>query len=268
MQLAQSTIGFIGAGNIASAFMGGILRAYPDLAARIHISNPSAAKLDALKERYPALHTTSDNKDVARVADILFLTVKPKFYPAVIEEIREHVNPDTIIISVAAGLKIAFVQSLFQKDVKILRCMPNTPTMLGLGMSGLCPNSFLTEEDLTLLKELFSSFGTYEVVAEELFDTVTGVSGSGPAFIHAMAKAAEKDGMPYDQAIVFAAQTAKGAAEMVLSSGTDPETLTDNVCSPGGTTIEAVDVFKKDGLYDLVYKAQHACVEKSKKLSQ
>lgn len=269
--MKNTTIGFIGCGNIATALLKGMLTANPTLSQQIIVSNRSMEKLDKLKEFY-AVHTTLDNKEVASKAHILFLTVKPNMYTDLISEIKDSISKDCIVISVAAGLSISFVEEQFAHSVKVIRCMPNTPSMVTEGMSGLCPNGQVSSEDLELVIRLFSTFGKCEVVAESLFDTVTGVSGSGPAyvylFIDAMADAAVKDGMNREQAIAFAAQTTLGAAKMVLETGIDPEQLTKNVCSPGGTTIEAVNVLKDEGLHNLVVKAQHACVEKSKKMHQ
>ncbi len=269
--MAEKKIGFIGCGNLATAILTGLLDAAPDYIASVWVSNHSPEKLNAFSSKYP-VHTTLDNCEVARDCDILFLTVKPNKYEDVLAQIQPVLSPKTILISVAAGLSISFIEEATFPQAKVIRCMPNTPSMLGCGMNAICPNKNVTAGECDAVKALFDHFGVCEIVTENLFDTVTGVSGSGPAyvylFIDAMAKAAVSDGMPKDQAITFAAQTALGAAKMVLESGTDPETLTQNVCSPGGTTIEAVNVFREDGLYELVQKAQHACVEKSKKMSK
>lgn len=261
-------IGFIGSGNLAQALIGGLTDTGCFPASSIIVSNRSPQKLEDFRRKIPVC-IAADNKEAAGSVDILFLTVKPNMYEAVLEEIKPVYDPHTILVSVAAGLSISYIEQRIP-DSKVIRCMPNTPSMVGEGMNAICPNNQITDAELAQVEELFSLCGSCQVVTEDLFDVVTSVSGSGPAyvymFIDAMAKAAEKDGMNRKQAIIFAAQTALGAAKMVLTTGTDPEVLTENVCSPGGTTIEAVNVFKEDGLYALVEKAQHACKEKSEKM--
>ncbi len=269
--MEQTTVGFIGCGHLATAIMQGMLAEDPAFAQNIYVSNHTMGKLEAFREKFP-VHISTDNAVPAKEADLLFLTIKPSLYPQVLAEIKSGLRPSTILVSVAAGVSIASVEDVLGRDAKIIRCMPNTPSLVGEGMSALCPSSSVTDEDMEKAHKIFGMFGKYETVEESLFDTVTGVSGSGPAyvymFIDAMAKAAEKDGMDREKAVAFAAQTALGAAKMVLESGTDPQSLTESVCSPGGTTIEAVKVFREDGLYELVEKAQHACVEKSRNMGK
>ena len=260
-------ISFIGCGNLATAVITGILSNRPELAAHITVSDRYTEKALLLQERWP-IRILPDNALCASSADILFLTVKPAQYEEVIAEIRSSVKPDAVVVSVGAGVSISYVENTFGSGAKIIRIMPNTPALVSEGMVGICPGTAATQQDLKNVSEILSLCAKVEQITEDLFDVVTGVSGSGPAyvymFIDAMARAAEKDGMDRRQAVAFAAQTAKGAAKMVLESGIDPETLTEQVCSPGGTTIEAVQVFRDRDLAGLVEEAQHACVEKSR----
>lgn len=266
----NKTIGFIGGGNMASAIIGGILNAGLTTKEQIIATAKTTRTLDSLKERFGII-TTADNTEAARQSDILFLAVKPYLFEEIIPEIRDYVRPDTIIISIAAGQTIAGIESAFGKDIKLVRAMPNTPALVGEAMSALCTNQNITESELIEIISIFNSFGKCEVVPESMMDTVIGVSGSSPAyaymFIEAMADAAVADGMPRAQAYKFAAQAVIGAAKMVLETGIHPGVLKDNVCSPGGTTIEAVAVLEQQGFRNAVISAQRACVQKSKDMT-
>ena len=189
-----------------------------------------------------------------------------------IPQIAPHVKSSCIIVSIAAGKTIAAIEKAFGKEIKLVRAMPNTPALVGEAMSALCVNAHITEAELSEVQAIFNSFGKAEVVPESLIDAVVGVSGSSPAyvylFIEAMADAAVADGMPRAQAYKFAAQSVLGSAKMVLETGTHPGALKDAVCSPGGTTIEAVAVLEEKGLRNSVITAQRACVQKSKDMSK
>lgn len=263
-------IGFIGAGNMGSAMIGGILKSSFVTSGQVIASDYSASTLEALHTRW-GIETTLSNETVATRSDILFLAVKPNKYDEVISQIAPHIKSHCVIVSIAAGKTIASVEALFAKDVKVVRAMPNTPALVGEAMSALCANPLVTDEELTEVQQIFNSFGKSEIVSETLIDAVIGVSGSSPAyvymFIEAMADAAVADGMPRAQAYKFAAQSVYGAAKMVLETGKHPGELKDAVCSPGGTTIEAVAALEKGGLRDTVISAQRTCVQKSRDMS-
>lgn len=215
--------------------------------------------------------THESASDAAKDADIIILAVKPNGLEALSQEICGCIKDGAVLVSICAGKTIKTLEALFGEDKKIVRVMPNTPATVGEGMSALCPNENVTSDELGEVVAVFSSFGYAEVVTEEMIHTVIGVSGSGPAyafmFIDAMAKAGVKHGMSEDQAKKFAAQTVLGAAKMVLESDISPEQLKINVCSPGGTTIEAVKVFEDRDLEGIVSEAMDACIDKSKKMS-
>jgi pyrroline-5-carboxylate reductase len=213
----------------------------------------------------------SDNCEVAKQADILFLAVKPQYLADVIDGIKDAVSEKTVIVSIAAGRSLAFLSEAFGKEgLKIVRCMPNTPAMVQEGCTGVCPGEFVTDEERDTVMTLLSSFGKAYLVPEKLMDVVVGVSGSSPAyvflFIEAMADAAVAEGMPRSQAYEFAAQAVLGSAKMVLETGIHPAALKDMVCSPGGTTIEAVRVLEEMGFRAAVMDAVEACVDKSRNL--
>lgn len=263
------TIGFIGCGNMGSAMIGGIVGSGLIPANNVIASARSKDTLDNMKETYK-IEVTKDNTKVAEKADILFLAVKPNMYEDVISQIRDCVKKEALIVSIAAGQTIAGIEALFAHPIKLVRAMPNTPAMVLESMSALTPNAKVSPEELKKVITIFNSFGKCEVISEKLMDAVTGVSGSSPAyvymFIEAMADAAVFDGMPRAQAYKFAAQSVLGAAKMVLETGKHPGELKDAVCSPGGTTIEAVKVLEEKGFRAAVMEAIGACVEKSKNL--
>ncbi len=176
------------------------------------------------------------------------------------------------MVSIAAGQSISSIEKMFRKQIKLVRAMPNTPALVGEAMSALCTNKFVSEQELADITAIFQSFGACEVVPEAMIDSVVGVAGSSPAyvylFIEAMADAAVADGMPRAMAYKFAAQSVLGSAKMVLETGMHPGALKDNVCSPGGTTIEAVAVLEEEGMRSAIIKAQRACVQKSRDMGK
>ena len=264
-------IGFIGAGNMGSAMIGGILQSSLATTGQLIASAHSSATLESLHSRFK-IETTHSNETVAERSDILFLAVKPNKFDEVIPQISSHIKSNCIIVSIAAGKTIASIEETFGREIKLVRAMPNTPALVGEAMSALCANASVTEEELAQVQQIFNSFGESEIVPESLIDAVIGVSGSSPAyvymFIEAMADAAVADGMPRTQAYKFAAQSVYGAAKMVLKTGKHPGELKDAVCSPGGTTIEAVAALEKGGLRDTIITAQRACSKKSREMSK
>lgn len=263
-------IGFIGLGNMATAMIGGVLKNRLVEAGDIIGSSKTGKTAKLVGEKFNITAVT-DNRKVAENADVLFLAVKPVFLPEVIEEIRDVVTEDTLIVSVVAGKTLCYLQEKFGRPrLKLLRCMPNTPALVLEGCTGVCAGEGVHEEELETVVRLLESFGKAYVVPERLMDVVVGVSGSSPAyvfiFIEAMADEAVAAGMPRKQAYEFAAQAVLGSAKMVLETGKHPGELKDMVCSPGGTTIEAVKVLEEKGFRGAVMDAMEACIEKSKNL--
>ena len=227
--------------------------------------------LNKLKDEYN-INVTVDAREVVKNSDIVFMAVKPNIFDGVLEGVKDLIGDGKIVVSIAAGKSISSMENIIGDDKKIIRTMPNTPALVNEGMSALCPNKNIEDEELKIVKGIFDSFGKSEVVGEYLIDSVIGVSGSSPAyvfmFIEAMADAAVVGGMPRKQAYNFAAQSVLGAAKMVLESGKHPGELKDMVCSPGGTTIEAVKVLENEGMRSSVINAVCACIEKSKEMSK
>ena len=230
---------------MASAMIGGIIKNQAVAPADILASAKTEVSREKKKEEL-GIAMTADNREVAAFAEVLILAVKPFYYEDVIKEIRDVVADDTIVVSIAPGKKLTWIEGLFEKPLKIVRTMPNTPALVGAG------------------------FGKTEIVEEDMIDVVVGVSGSSPAyvfmFIEAMADAAVADGMPRAQAYRFAAQAVLGSAKMVLETGKHPGELKDMVCSPKGTTIEAVRVLEEKGLRSAVFEAMKACVKKGREV--
>lgn len=262
-------VGFIGCGNMASAIIGGI-KEHTDIDAKSIIA--SDASSNALDKAASALgiHTTSDNLTVAGESEIVFLSVKPQFYEAVTSEIKDTLTRDQIVITIAPGKTLDWLSEHLSPELKIVRTMPNTPALVGEGITGVCRNANVTDDDYSRVLRILSSFGLAEDIPERLMDVVVSVSGSSPAyvfmFIEAMADAAVADGMPRDKAYRFAAQAVYGSAKMVLETGKHPAELKDMVCSPAGTTIEAVRVLEEKGMRSAVFEAMKACTEKSRSL--
>jgi pyrroline-5-carboxylate reductase len=262
-------LGFIGCGNMATAMIGGITANRICNAEDIIASDAYAPALEKAREQLQ-IRVSSDNKTIVSEADILFLAVKPQYYEAVINEIKDYIQDNQIIVTIAPGKTLAWLSETFGKSLKVVRCMPNTPALVCEGITGVCSNDLVTEEDLELVCRILRGFGKVEVLTEKLMDVVVSVSGSSPAyvfmFIEAMADAAVADGMPRAQAYQFAAQAVYGSAKMVLETGKHPGELKDMVCSPGGTTIEAVRVLEQKGFRSAIIEAMKACTSKSKGL--
>ena len=262
-------LGFIGTGNMASAIMGGIINKGIIPADEIIGADVFAPGRERAREQF-GIHVTDDNKEVVEKAETIILSVKPQFYADVISGIKDCIRPEQLVITIAPGKTLTWLAEQFGKDVKIIRCMPNTPALVGEGMTAACPNEHVTEEEITYAKTLLESFGRMQIVSEHLMDTVTAVSGSSPAYvfilIEAMADAAVSGGMPRPQAYQFAAQAVLGSAKMVLETGKHPGELKDMVCSPAGTTIEAVRTLEEKGFRSAVIEAIKVCEEKSRSL--
>lgn len=266
----NKNIGFIGCGNMGQAIIGGLVKANVVENKKILVGNPTMPELEKVKNQYGVLITTN-NKDVAELSDIIILAVKPNKHKEVINEIKEIVKKDAIIITIGAGISIEFLKESFNTENKFVKVMPNTPALVGEGMAAICHDGSLIKEEEEEVSSIFKSLGKVEWVEEKLMDAVTSISGSSPAyvymFIEALADGGVMQGLPRDKAYKMAAQAVLGSAKMVLETGEHPGQLKDKVCSPGGTTIEAVYSLEKNNFRGTVIEAVKACGEKSKKMS-
>lgn len=262
-------IGFIGAGNMAKAIIGGMVKNKIYQPKEIIASRRNEGALQQLKEEYGILVTT-DNKKVMEEADVVFLAVKPQMFSGVIAEIKGLTKENQLFVSIAAGKTMEWIEKEFGKEMKLVRSMPNTPAMVGEGCTGFCGNKFVTEEELHMVKAIFDSCGTCYQVTENLMDVVGAVAGSAPAyvfmFMEAMADAAVAGGMTREMAYKMAAQTVLGSGKLMLETGKHPGALKDMVCSPAGTTISGVKVLEEQGMRGAIMSALDSCIQKSRKL--
>ncbi|MGI6031094.1 MAG: pyrroline-5-carboxylate reductase [Eubacteriales bacterium] len=258
-------LGMIGAGNMGKAILGGILSSGRAVAGDVLVSNRTQPALDMMREEF-GLDGTRDNCQVAQWAQVLFLAVKPQMYEAVIAQIAPVVREDAVVVTMAPGWTLDRLEQAFGRPVKLVRTMPNTPAMVSEGMTAVCANDRVTPEELEGVCRLLEGCGRCAVIGESMMDAVVAVSGSSPAyvylFIEALADGAVREGMPRAMAYQFAAQAVLGSAKMVLETGRHPGELKDMVCSPAGTTIEAVRVLEQKGFRSSVLEAMKACADK------
>ena len=262
-------LGIIGAGNMASAIIGGIVKKGIIDGTEIICSSPVESERNKAREVFQ-INVTGDNKEVVRSSEIIIFAVKPQVIPRVIDEVKDIIDDEKLFISIVAGKTIEWFENAVGKNFKLIRTMPNTPALVGAGMTAVSPNKKVDESDLEKAISILSSFGEAGLVPESLMDAVVAVSGSSPAYvfmmIEAMADGAVRLGMPRALAYKFAAQAVYGSAKMVLDTGKHPGELKDMVCSPAGTTIEAVRVLEEMGFRSSLIEAMDACADVSKKL--
>jgi pyrroline-5-carboxylate reductase len=268
---ANLTVGFLGAGKMASALASGLVRAGiagPDAILASDVSSEArAAFAEAVAAR-----TTAFNPDVAEFANVLLVAVKPDQVSALLREISPKVAERHLIISIAAGVTLARMEADLPPGTRVVRVMPNTPALVGASASGFSLGKAATPEDAQTVTRLLSAVGVAYQVKESLLDAVTGLSGSGPAYVYLMIEALSDGGvaagLPREIATKLAAQTLLGGAKMVLETGMHPGALKDMVTSPGGTTIEGVHELEKAGLRAGLMNAVRAATERAKKLGQ
>ena len=271
-------IGFIGTGNMGGALINGYARSDHNSQIYIFDKNPKQA---ARFQNTDGVRILDKLNDLIEYSDIIILAVKPNIFDNILPAIRNYLNvldeiacdiSSKVFVSIAAGISINYIKKQLGESTKIVRSMPNLNAMVGLGMAGIARDDMVNDDELASVMEIFESTGKAIEINENLMDTVTGISGSSPAyaymFIEALMDCAVKNGMKRDDARIFASQATLGAAVTVMESGIDPKTLVDNVCSPGGTTIEAVTKLKQNGFQADIEEAMNAAVEKSKKMTK
>jgi pyrroline-5-carboxylate reductase len=267
--MAQLKIGFLGAGKMATALAKGFLNAKLVEANQVFAADPYASAREHFTAATGA-EAFAANLDAVRAADVLFLATKPDQVAAALAEISGAFTKDHLLISIAAGITLAKLEGGLPAGARVIRVMPNTPALVGAGASGIAPGRNALPADGELAKKLMSAVGVAVPVKESLLDAVTGLSGSGPAyvyqFIEALSDGGVAAGLPRDVATRLAAQTVLGGAKMVLETGLHPGALKDQVTSPGGTTIEGIHELEKGGLRGTVMSAVRAATEKSRKL--
>lgn len=267
----EQNIGFIGCGSMAQAMIGGMLSSEVVTSQHVMASANSDETLEEVQSKFE-IHTVMDNRVVASDSDILFIAVKPHQYEAVIHEVRESVREDTIVVTIAPGVSFEDMEKAFGREVKVVQAMPNTPSLVGAGMSAICPNKKVGDMELELVTRLFKSFGEVEVITESQMDAIPSISGSSPAYVYmmieAMADGGVRQGLSRDQSYRLASQAVLGAAKMVLESNLHPGDLKDEVCSPGGATIAAVTQLEKEGFRGTVMSGMEKCSQKVKGMGE
>lgn len=266
-------IGFIGAGNMGGA----ILKGYAPLASkkghRIFVYSRTEAKRRAFEQELETVTACDSNQELVKVSDVVILGVKPNTFDELLPEIASVCTDDKLVVSMAAGVSMSYIERYLGVGQPVIRIMPNTPAQVGEAMVSVSRNCNVSDEMFNAIFEVFETIGKAEEVDEELIHCVIGVSGSSPAYtymyIDALMQSAVDNGMEPDKAKIFAAQSVLGAAKMVLENeDITPEQLRINVCSPGGTTIEAVNKLFENGFMDNVREAVQAAVEKSKLMTK
>lgn len=265
--MSEYSLGFIGAGNMASAIINGAVEKRAVKASCVHVFDIDSAKVDALKSL--GVNASASIEELCAASDIILIAIKPNVMNTVLDELKSFDNP---IVSIAAGWSATMIKGVVGAERKVLRLMPNTPLMAGEGMSVFeTPGNFLSEHK-EFIERIFSALGKIEHAPQKLMDAVTAVSGSGPAyvymFIEALADGGVLCGLPRDQAMKLAAQTVLGSAKTVMDTGRHPGALKDAVCSPGGTTIEAVKSLETSGFRGAIINAVEQCAKKSRALAQ
>lgn len=262
-------VGFIGAGNMVKAMIKGMLKNNV-MSSSIYVSGRDMEKLIELGKLL-SINVSESNIELVKNCDIVFLGVKPNIYSKVIDEIKNYTDEDKVVVSITPGYSLKELEDMFGKNVKVVRTMPNTPAMVGEGVTAYCIGENISLIEEKEIKKILKCFGLVEKVEEKEMDAVVATTGSSPAyvymFIEAMADAAVLGGISRDKAYRLAAQAVLGSAKMVLETEMHPGALKDMVCSPGGTTIEAVTTLEENGFRNAIIKAMRNCMEKSKKMN-
>lgn len=266
-------IAFIGAGNMTQSIVGGMVKSgYP--ADHILVSNPSDAKLEKLRDRHQ-LNTSNDNAEVAQQADVIVLAVKPQLMAAVCADLAERVADleSKLIVSIAAGIRIPKYRQYLQDNITMIRVMPNTPSLVGEGVSGLVADDRASDSDKAFIEHAFDGVGqTLWVTDEDELDILGAVAGSGPAyffeFMASLQKAAEALGFDHDKARAMVQQTALGAAAMAIDSDLELEDLRKQVTSKGGSTAKGVEVYQAADIDDISEQAVRAAVARNQEMAK
>ncbi len=268
--MIERKVGFVGAGLMAEALAHGMVERGAIRAEGLLASDPSDERRRVFADEIGGVGL-ADNVELVESADVVVLAVKPQVLPAVAEQIAPAVKPDHLIISIAPGITLAWLQEKLSTN-RLLRVMPNTPALVGAGAAAYCLGAGADESDAALVEEMLSSVGLCARVEEKLMDAVTGLSGSGPAYVYlaieALSDGGVKMGLPRRVATKLAAQTVLGAAKMVIETGRHPGELKDQVTTPGGTTIEGIHALEQAGIRRAFMDAVQAATLKCRRLAE
>jgi pyrroline-5-carboxylate reductase len=268
---ASQSVGFIGAGNMAEALIRGLVRGGHVAPERILASAPRNERLDELRAGY-GIAVTRDNREVAVASNILVLSVKPQILDKVLREIGEHVRVGTLVISIAAGVDTETIEEALAEGVRVVRAMPNTPALVGAGATAISAGRHASEDDLAAARAMFDAVGITVTLEESHLDAVTGLSGSGPAYIflilEALSDAGVKVGLSRRNAQRLAAQTVMGSAKMLLETDEHVGRLKDMVTSPGGTAIAGLHTLEEGGLRTTLINAVETATKRARELGR
>jgi pyrroline-5-carboxylate reductase len=238
---------------------------------RIVAADPDQARLGALQSKL-GIRSTADNAQALRGADVVVLATKPQVFPQVLPGVAEALRPNALLVSIAAGVSTSLIERALAPGARVVRTMPNTPALVGAGATAIAGGSHATDGDLALVERLFLSVGVCVQVPEPQIDAVTGLSGSGPAYVFAMIEALRdagtREGLAEDTALLLASQTVFGAARLLLEEGESPETLRERVTSPGGTTRAGLDALEASGFAETIAGAVRAATRRSNELRE
>lgn len=269
--MLNKKIAFLGTGNMAEALIKGLLRSGMAKPEEIIASFRRSERMEEFKKGYPVT-TTTDNVQATQDADVVVLAVKPQAMGKLLLQIAPAVDRSKLIVSVAAGVPIAAIERKLGAGARIVRSMPNTPSLVGTGACAIAPGEHATSEDLDTASAIFQSVGITTVVEENLLDAVTGLSGSGPAYvflmIEALSDAGVKVGLPRYTALKLAAQTVLGSAKLLIETGQHPGHLKDQVTSPGGTAIAGLHTLEAGGLRTTLINAVEAATKRARELGE
>ncbi len=264
-------IGFIGCGRMGSALLEGALRAQMVTASDVWVFDPYPGAAQAIADKL-GVNIAADNSELTRHCEMILLACKPYHVVDILSEINEELPGETVILSIAAGVTLSRMEASCPAGTRVIRVMPNTPSLIGNGASGIAPGAYATDDDLSAAKKMLESVGMVEIVTESQLDAVTGLSGSGPAYVYTfienLAAQAEKEGLPLDTALRLATQTVIGAARMVETTGMSPSDLRDQVTSPGGTTLAGLDALTTHGFETSIAAGVHAATERSREIAE
>ena len=268
----RKTIGFIGSGRMATALARGCVQSGLVPSDHLLAADPSEAACASFAEKVPQAGLVASNAAVLSKADVAVLAVKPQMMPDVLAEISDHIQKDHLIVSIAAGVTLQWLESQLPVNSRVIRVMPNTPCLIGLGASCFSRGNSASREDGQVVQQILESVGLAYEIEEPLLDAVTGLSGSGPAFVYrfieSLAEGGSSMGLPGDLAMELAAQTTRGAAEMVLTTGQSPAKLREQVTSPGGTTLAGLETLEKLHGAEAIRAAVESATRRSQELGQ
>ena len=267
--MEKKKIGIIGCGNMGEAILRGLLQ--KGMTKGVKVSEPRSDRREYIKKNY-GVEAIEDNRAIASQAQVVILAVKPQELKGVLQEISPVLGPATLLISIAAGASLGAIAAILAKDVRLIRAMPNMAALALESATALSPGAGAAAADLDAAREIFNAMGMTVIIPEPLMDAVTGMSGSGPAyvslFIEALAEGGVRMGLPRKDALALAIQTVLGTAKLLIEQGEHPAHLRDRVASPGGTTIAGIAALEAKGFRGAVMEAVAAATQRSKELAK